>query len=195
MFRGLHDGVKKVYLSGDIIGEVDKAPTHQQKIIAAKTYLEDRNIKVMNQATLQTHISDQDYRLIKFNMIDCCDAVIMLNDWEKSKIARIERVYAQRIGKPVHYFNAITAEDAIILLKELRHNNLTEKIGAKDYLALDWAIAQIEVILGHHRPNNKPSCFYKKEGELFCSRRIDEFCDLCDLNEKWSIDDILRNEG
>ena len=42
-----------------------------------------------------------DYMRICFSMIDCADVVVLLPDWVESAGAKLERAYAEKIGKEV----------------------------------------------------------------------------------------------
>ena len=92
----------KVYIAGKITG----LENYQQKFRAAQDRLEARGYSVMNPAVLPLGFDYEDYMRICFAMIDVCDAVYMLDNWEDSPGAIREHLYAWRTGKEIMFEGA-----------------------------------------------------------------------------------------
>ena len=65
--------------------------------------LKKKGLIVLNPASLPTGMPPERYMPICFAMIDQADTIIMLDDWQDSKGARIERAYAKYQGKKIVY--------------------------------------------------------------------------------------------
>lgn len=57
----------------------------------------------VNPAVLPKGLDHDKYMPICLDMIDGADAIMMLNDWETSKGAKLEKAYAEYQGKQVFY--------------------------------------------------------------------------------------------
>ena len=57
----------------------------------------------MNPAVLPAGFDYEDYTKICFAMIDVCDAVYMLDNWQDSPGAMREHEYARHTGKAIMY--------------------------------------------------------------------------------------------
>ena len=90
---------KKVYIAGKITG----LKNYQNKFWVAKMMLERQGHLVMNPAVLPAGFDYEDYMKICFAMIDVCDAVYMLDNWEDSPGAIREHLYAWRTGKEIMF--------------------------------------------------------------------------------------------
>lgn len=102
----------KVYVSGKITG-LDQME-YLARFEAAQTYLEHRGHKVMNPASAMfmctEGFSDDDYLHVCYAMIDTCDAIYMLKNWQGSKGARKELQYASDWRKEIMYQDISTVE-------------------------------------------------------------------------------------
>ena len=87
----------RVYIGGKITGDAG----YREKFAKVETVLSKIGHCVMNPAKLPSGMEDGDYMRICFAMIDCADVVVLLPDWQESAGARLERAYAERIGKEV----------------------------------------------------------------------------------------------
>ena len=90
---------KKVYIAGKITGLKD----YQNKFWVAKMILERQGHLVMNPAVLHAGFDYEDYMRICFAMIEACDAVYMLDNWQDSPGAMREHAYAGATGKGIIY--------------------------------------------------------------------------------------------
>lgn len=87
----------RVYIGGKITGDAG----YREKFEKAETVLSKIGHFVMNPAKLPSGMEQGDYMRICFSMIDCADVVVLLSDWQESAGARLERAYAEKIGKEV----------------------------------------------------------------------------------------------
>lgn len=87
----------RVYVAGKITGDAN----YREKFAKADRVLVDMGHSVLNPANLPSGMEQGDYMRICFSMIDCADCVILLPDWRESSKARLERAYAEKIGKEV----------------------------------------------------------------------------------------------
>lgn len=78
---------KKVYIAGPMTGLVDD---NRPAFFAAEEYLSALGAKVMNPAVLPAGFEHDEYMSIAVPMMQSCDVVAFLPDWQKSKGARIE---------------------------------------------------------------------------------------------------------
>ena len=92
----------KVYIAGKITGDSN----YKQKFSEAETSLRVAGHVVLNPACLPDGFTWDDYMHICLSMIDVCDAVFFLSDWQESKGAQKEYVYALSSNKKA-YFNII----------------------------------------------------------------------------------------
>lgn len=103
----------KVYVSGKITGLDPKE--YLARFAEAQLYLEFHGHKVMNPASAMsgctTGFSDDDYQHVCYAMIDTCDAIYMLGNWQGSKGARKELQYAFDWRKQVMYQDEATREN------------------------------------------------------------------------------------
>lgn len=100
----------KIYIAGKITGESESSV--QNKFFSAKADLIKKGHKVMSPAVLSGNqdFEHEDYMHICFAMIDVCDAVYMLKDWQTSKGARMELQYAADHRKEIFYEDETTRE-------------------------------------------------------------------------------------
>lgn len=100
----------KIYIAGKITG-LDESEI-QNKFFKAKTSLIKLEHKTMSPAVLTANagFEHEDYMHICYAMIDICDAVYMLSDWQQSKGARMELQYAADHQKIIFYEDPGTKE-------------------------------------------------------------------------------------
>lgn len=85
----------KIYISGKITG--DSNYKHKFKVI--EEYLIRAGHTVMNPAILPLGFEHEEYMKICKAMVECCDAIYMLIDWQDSKGAKEEYEIAKALGK------------------------------------------------------------------------------------------------
>lgn len=92
----------KVYISGKMTGL--SRERIRRKFEAAAHYIFEQGDTPVNPAQLGiTQLDYEDYMKIDFALIDICDSVYMMNDWEESPGAIRELHYALSQGKGVIY--------------------------------------------------------------------------------------------
>ena len=94
----------KVYIAGKITGN----PDYKQQFAEAEKKLREKGHTTMNPAILPDGFEHQEYMRICYSMIDVCDAVYFLSNWQDSIGAKMERDYAESIGK-VLMFQEVTS--------------------------------------------------------------------------------------
>lgn len=87
----------KVYIAGMITGN----PNFVEDFQKVEDALVAQGHSVMNPAKLPMGFSQADYMHVCFSMIDSCEALAMLDNWEKSEGATVERLYGKKVGKLV----------------------------------------------------------------------------------------------
>ena len=89
----------KVYIAGKITGN----PSYKQQFAEAEKKLREKGFTTMNPAVLPDGFEHQEYMRVCFSMIDVCDAVYFLSNWEDSKGARMEYNYAFGTNKDLMF--------------------------------------------------------------------------------------------
>lgn len=89
----------KVYVAGKITG----LKGYKQLFKAAAEELSALGYKVMNPAVFPAGFEHEEYMKICYSMIDVCDAVLFLNNWQDSKGAKMEHKYAVENSKWIKY--------------------------------------------------------------------------------------------
>lgn len=89
----------RVYLSGAI--SADKG--YYQKFLNAEVAMKKLGHEVINPArvakALPKRMGYEDFMKIDFALIETCDAVCLLRDWESSSGSRREKEFAESLGK------------------------------------------------------------------------------------------------
>ena len=93
--------MERIYISGPISG----VPNYMENFNEVEKQLEDKYY-VLNPARMMSQFDDMDfhwkeYMDIAMVMLNACDIVYMLKDWENSKGAIVEYYYALGCKKPV----------------------------------------------------------------------------------------------
>lgn len=89
----------KVYIAGKITG----LDNYKELFANAEKEIKAAGHVVMNPAILPEGFDYEDYMRIFFAMIDVCDAVYFLNNWQESSGAIREKAYAEETSKKLVY--------------------------------------------------------------------------------------------
>lgn len=84
------------YLAGKMRGTADLGRAHFN---AVEKLLRGRGAKVLNPAILPVDLPDDVYMPICLAMLREADVVVMLDGWENSAGANLEKRYAESLGK------------------------------------------------------------------------------------------------
>lgn len=91
-----------VYISGKISGlDLDVAKTHFK---AAELELKERGFNTVNPFDLNADTAEwKDAMINDITFLFNCDGIYLLNNWRRSRGARIERIIAQELGLFIAY--------------------------------------------------------------------------------------------
>lgn len=87
-----------VYIAGQITGKED---SYKQTFQKAQALLEKQGYIVINPSFLPIGMSFDKYMPVCLAMLEAADAIYLLNGWDKSKGACIEKMYADYQRKVV----------------------------------------------------------------------------------------------
>lgn len=87
-----------IYIAGQITGKED---SYKQTFQAAQAMLQQQGHIVINPSFLPIGMSIDKYMPICLAMLEAADAIYLLNGWDKSKGACIEKMYADYQRKVV----------------------------------------------------------------------------------------------
>lgn len=91
----------RIYISGSITGTDD----YMERFAKAEKYLIKQGYSVVNPAKVNAQLPEdttyEEYMKMCFCMIDMCDAIYMLNGWNKSCGANRELGYAMAKDKTI----------------------------------------------------------------------------------------------
>lgn len=85
----------KVYISGKITGN----PNYKEEFAKAEKWLKSIGCIVMNPSVLSEGFTHDEYMQICYSMIDVCNAMYFLKNWEQSVGAKMENEYAEQSNK------------------------------------------------------------------------------------------------
>ena len=89
----------KIYIAGKITG----LGNYQERFKEAEDYFINEGHSIMNPAVLKGDFEQHEFLHVCFAMIDVCDAVYFLDNWEDSPGAKKEHDYAVRKDKWIKY--------------------------------------------------------------------------------------------
>lgn len=161
--------MKKVYLSGKIAGlsEDEYRANFSQAAMDALAFFPDEQVTIVNPATLPAiHNSWADYLIRDLMLLKDCDAIVMLPDWEDSKGAMTEHVFAEGMGLEIHY---LRKEPEMVLTQE-QMQSLGERLkdSMKGFASVVIAAANFPKVAlkdGMLRYDNPPSNEIKENHE------------------------------
>ena len=85
----------KVFISGKITNDNN----YQEHFAKVEMMLKQLGHIPLNPAYLPQGMTDAEYMSIGFRMLECCDAICLLNNWRDSKGAKLEYEYANYLSK------------------------------------------------------------------------------------------------
>lgn len=101
----------KIYIAGKISG-LERKEIDEKFDTAKAEFLKSGNQPfIPSVLPAYTEVSHEEYLHICYAMIDICDAIYMLKDWQKSMGARLELQYAADHRKKILYEDSATIED------------------------------------------------------------------------------------
>lgn len=95
----------KIYISGKITGTDD----YMQRFEEAEKALNNMfpGVSVINPAKVNAAMPEdttyEQYMAMSFTMLDMCDTIYMMSDWEQSNGARREKIRANELGLKTLY--------------------------------------------------------------------------------------------
>ena len=90
---------KRVYISGKITGLSEKEWT--ENFEAVEKALTDAGYRVINPAKVKVDLDYQEYLTIDIILLGRCDAIYMLDNWQDSNGAKVERATAEALNLTV----------------------------------------------------------------------------------------------
>lgn len=90
----------RVYISGAMSNRMN---TYKREFDFYEQRLKTQGHIVINPATMPIGLDPDRYMPICLSMIDGADAIFMMDGWEQSRGARLEKAYAEYQGKDVMY--------------------------------------------------------------------------------------------
>jgi hypothetical protein len=107
----------RIYISGKITGTTD----YMERFAKAEEYLKEKNYSVINPAKINVNLPKDttyvEYMKMSITLLDMCDAIYLLDGWDRSEGATLERKYAKTLGKGIFYETIQTLEDDWKMLK------------------------------------------------------------------------------
>ena len=100
----------KIYIAGKITGLPRAASALKFETVAAALTAEGDDVFIPTVLPAYESVPHEDYMHICYAMIDICDAIFLLDDWQKSKGARMECQYAADWRKIIIYHDESTRE-------------------------------------------------------------------------------------
>lgn len=100
--KGRNMGIKRpkrVYISGKITGLSEKEWT--ENFEAAEKALTEAGYRVINPAKVKVDLDYQEYLTIDIILLGRCDAIYMLDNWQDSNGAKVERATAEALNLTV----------------------------------------------------------------------------------------------
>ena len=101
----------KIYIAGKITGF--ERTVYMAKFLKVQRMLESQGNLVMNPAYVNATdgFEHEEYLHVCYAMLDVCDAIYMLRDWQTSMGARMELQYAADHQKEILYEDEATREE------------------------------------------------------------------------------------
>jgi len=106
----------KIYIAGKISGLERKDIDEKFETAKAEFLKSGHQVFIPSVLPAYDEVSHEEYLHICYAMIDICDAIYMLKDWQKSMGARLELQYAADHRKKLLYEDSDTIEDNFPIL-------------------------------------------------------------------------------
>ena len=100
----------KIYVAGKITGLSRQEVEGKFRATAETLRNEGHDVFIPSVLPMYDSVPHEDYMHVCYAMIDICDAVYMLSDWQQSKGARMELQYAADWRKQILYEDESTRE-------------------------------------------------------------------------------------
>lgn len=84
-----------------IAGKITDNPGYKEQFAEAEKALREQGHTTMNPAVLPEGFEHHEYMKICFSMIDVCEGLYLLDNWQDSKGAKMELEYAIPKGKTI----------------------------------------------------------------------------------------------
>jgi hypothetical protein len=102
----------KVYVAGSITGNSN----YKEQFNKAEETLKREGHIVLNPSVLPSGFTNEEYMTVCIPMLTMCEAIYLLNGWERSGGANIEKRYADYSGKLIVYEGENVTEKADLSL-------------------------------------------------------------------------------
>ena len=89
----------KIYIAGKITGN----PGYKEQFAEAEKMLRGQGNEVMNPSVLPPGFEHHEYMRICYSMIDVCEGVYFLSNWQESTGAKREHAYACQWKKKIMF--------------------------------------------------------------------------------------------
>ncbi|MBD5437703.1 MAG: DUF4406 domain-containing protein [Treponema sp.] len=100
----------KIYVAGKITGLSRREVEGKFRATAETLRNEGHDVFIPSVLPMYDSVPHEDYMHVCYAMIDICDAVYMMTDWQQSKGARMELQYAADWRKEILYEDESTRE-------------------------------------------------------------------------------------
>lgn len=108
-----------------ISGKITDNPNYKEHFDKAEKQLKELGIIPINPTILPLGLTNAEYMKIGLSMLENCDGIYMLSNWQNSKGAKIEYEYANYLNKHIYFEEQIQSN---IFDKEEIYNNCTVQI-------------------------------------------------------------------
>jgi len=86
-----------------ISGQIANNPTYQADFERAEMWLKLQGYEVINPCKMPYQLSYAEYMKIYLLLLEMCDGIYMLSNWESSQGAKTELAVAKALGKKVKF--------------------------------------------------------------------------------------------
>lgn len=92
----------KIYISGKMTGN----PDYKDEFFEAENWLISQGYKPINPSNMDIifpELNYQEFMALDYKLIEMCDGIFMIHNWQRSKGACAELTYAKSLGKKIIY--------------------------------------------------------------------------------------------